>query len=99
MVSARICWPVSARSSPGPCSAARPALQRVRGMAAGLLTGALAVAAHAMAGGAVPPGAAVVLLSLSVLAFTVGAVAGSTDRTGDARCYWPCSPWVNCWRM
>jgi hypothetical protein len=52
-------------------------------MAAGLLTAALAVAAHAMAGGAVPPGAAAVLLC--VLAGTIGAVAAATARASDAR--------------
>ena len=52
-------------------------------MAAGLLTAALAIAAHATAGGAVPPGAAAVLLS--VLAVTAGGVAANIDRTSDAR--------------
>ena len=53
----------------------------------------LAVAAHAMAGGAVPPSAAAVLLI--VLAVTVGAVAATTDRAAEASRCWPCSPWVN----
>lgn len=52
-------------------------------MAAGLLTAALAIAAHAMAGGAVPPGAAAVLLC--VLAGTIGAAAAATERASDAR--------------
>ena len=52
-------------------------------MAVGLLTAALAIAAHAMAEGAAPPGAAAVLLS--VLAVTAGAVAANIDRTADAR--------------
>ena len=52
-------------------------------MAVGLLTAALAIAAHALAGGAVPPGPAAVLLS--VLAITAGAVAATVDRTSDAR--------------
>jgi hypothetical protein len=54
---------------------------RLRGMAVGLLTAALAIAAHAMAGGAVPPGAVAVLLG--VLAVTAGAVAANTDRAAD----------------
>ena len=49
----------------------------------GLLTAALAIAAHAMAQGAAPPGAAAALLS--VLAVTAGAVAANTNRTADAR--------------
>ncbi|MEN3318130.1 MAG: hypothetical protein V7643_1531 [Mycobacterium sp.] len=52
-------------------------------MAVGLLTAALAIAAHAMAGGAVPPGSTAVLLS--VLAVTAGSVAATVDRTADAR--------------
>ena len=49
----------------------------------GLLTAALAIAAHAMAGGAAPPGSAAVLLS--VLAVTAGSLAATVDRTADAR--------------
>ena len=57
------------------------AAARLRGMAVGLLTAALAIEAHAMAGGAVPPGAAAVLLS--VLAVTAGSVAA--NRAADGR--------------
>lgn len=46
---------------------------RARGVATGLLTGTLAVAAHGVAGGALPAGAATALLV--VLAATVGAFA------------------------
>jgi hypothetical protein len=55
----------------------------LRGLAVGLLTAALAIAAHALAGGTVLPGAAAVLLS--VLATTAGSVAATVDRTSDAR--------------
>jgi len=51
-------------------------------MAAGLLTAALAVAAHGAAGGA-PTGAAVVLLAL--LAATIGGLAVTIARTADVR--------------
>jgi hypothetical protein len=50
-------------------------------MAVGLLTAALAIGAHAVAGGAVPLGAAAALLSL--LAVTAGAVATNVDRTAE----------------
>lgn len=50
----------------------------LRGGAAGALTAALAVAAHAVAGGAVPSGAAAVVLA--VLSAGLGAVAGSAER-------------------
>jgi len=49
----------------------------------GLLTAALAIEAHAMAGGGAPPGSTAVLLS--VLAVTAGALAATVDRTADAR--------------
>jgi hypothetical protein len=55
----------------------------LRGIAAGLLTAALAVAAHAVGSGAPPTGAAVVLLA--VLAVTVGALAATIARAADAR--------------
>jgi hypothetical protein len=51
-------------------------------MAAGLLTAALAVAAHGVAGSGAPTGTAVVLLA--VLATTVGALAATIARTADA---------------
>ena len=56
---------------------------RLRGIAAGLLTVALAVAAHGAADGAMPSGSAVVLLA--VLAATVGGLAATVSRTADAR--------------
>ena len=49
----------------------------------GLLTAALAIEAHALAGGGAPPGSTAVLLS--VLAVTAGALAATVDRTADAR--------------
>ena len=52
-------------------------------MAVGLLTAALAIEAHALAGGGAPPGSTAVLLS--VLAITAGALAATVDRTADAR--------------
>lgn len=55
----------------------------LRGTAAGLLTAALALAAHSMASGAQPSGAAVALLG--VLASTTGAVAATADRASDTR--------------
>ena len=64
--------------TPEPASAAA----RLRGSAAGLLTAALAVAAHGSAGGA-PTGSAVVLLA--VLAATVGGLAATIAQTADAR--------------
>ena len=63
-------------------SVASPAA-RVRGTAAGLLTAALAVAAHSVASGAPPTGA--VVGQLAVLAATVGALAATTARAADAR--------------
>jgi hypothetical protein len=59
------------------------AAARLRGAAAGLLTAALAVAAHGGAGGGVPTGTAVVLLA--VLATTVGGLAATSARTADVR--------------
>ena len=52
-------------------------------MAAGLVTAALALAAHGLASGVAPSGAGTALLC--VLAATVGAVAATTDRTSDVR--------------
>lgn len=54
----------------------------LRGSAAGLLTAALAVAAHGVAGG-VPTGAGIA--QLAVLAATVGALATTIVRAADAR--------------
>ncbi|OBA90498.1 hypothetical protein A5662_22945 [Mycobacteriaceae bacterium 1482268.1] len=56
---------------------------RLRGTAAGLLTAALAVAAHGTASGAAPSGSVVVLLA--VLAATVGGLAATVSRTADVR--------------
>jgi hypothetical protein len=56
---------------------------RVRGVATGLLTAALAVAAHGAGGGALPNGAAT--SSLAVLAATVGALATTIPQTGTPR--------------
>ena len=53
---------------------------RMRGVATGLLTAALAVAAHGVGGGGLPPGAATALLA--VLAATVGALATTAPRAG-----------------
>jgi hypothetical protein len=63
-------------------SPANPAA-RLRGTAAGLLTAALAVAAHAVGSGMAPTGAAVA--QLAVLAATVGALAATIARAADAR--------------
>lgn len=63
-------------------SPANPAA-RLRGTAAGLLTAALAVAAHAVGSGAAPTGAVVALLA--VLAATVGALAATIAHAADAR--------------
>jgi hypothetical protein len=52
-------------------------------MAAGLLTAALAVAAHGAASSDAPTGGAVVLLA--VLAATVGGLAATIARTADVR--------------
>ncbi len=59
------------------------AAARLRGVAAGLLTAALAVAAHGIAGSGAPAGTAVVLLG--VLAATVGALTATITRTADVR--------------
>lgn len=56
---------------------------RLRALAVGLLTAALAMTAHTMSGGAVPAGAAAV--ALCVLAVTFGAVAATVDRAADGR--------------
>jgi hypothetical protein len=56
---------------------------RLRGTAAGLLTAALAVAAHGVADGTAPSGTAVVLLA--VLAATVGGLATTIRRTAEVR--------------
>lgn len=63
----------------GPLSTAA----RLRALAVGLLTATLAMTAHTMSGGAVPAGAAAVLLC--VLAVTLGAVTATVDRTADGR--------------
>ena len=63
-------------------SIANPA-GRLRGTAAGLLTAALAVAAHSVGSGAPPTGA--VVAQLAVLAATVGALAATIARAADAR--------------
>jgi hypothetical protein len=63
-------------------SIANPA-GRLRGTAAGLLTAALAVAAHSVGSGAPPTGA--VVTQLAVLAATVGALAATIARAADAR--------------
>ena len=55
----------------------------LRGTAAGLLTAALAVAAHAVGSGVPPTGA--VTAQLAVLAATVGALAATIARAADAR--------------
>jgi hypothetical protein len=56
---------------------------RIRGAATGLLTAALAVAAHGVGGGAPPSGAAAV--QLAILASTVGALAASLVSATHAR--------------
>jgi hypothetical protein len=56
---------------------------RLRGIAAGLLTAALGLAAHGAASGLMPSGAGAALLC--VLAATVGALAATADRASDAR--------------
>lgn len=54
---------------------------RLRGIAAGLLTAALGVAAHGAADGAAPAGSTVVLLV--VLAATIGGLAATSCKTAD----------------
>jgi hypothetical protein len=56
---------------------------RLRGTAAGLLTAALAVAAHGAADGSAPSGTAIALLA--VLAATVGGLATTVSRAADVR--------------
>lgn len=68
--------------SHGHWSARNPAA-RLRGSAAGLLTAALAVAAHSAGSGAPPTGA--VVAQLVVLAATIGALAATITRAADAR--------------
>jgi hypothetical protein len=65
--------------STGPAIAAA----RLRGTAVGLLTAALAVAAHGAAGSDAPTGGAVVLLA--VFAATVGGLAATIARAADVR--------------
>lgn len=62
---------------------ARNPAARLRGTAAGLLTAALAVAAHSVASGTPPTGA--VVAQLAVLAATIGALAATIARAADAR--------------
>ncbi|WP_006242454.1 hypothetical protein [Mycolicibacterium tusciae] len=64
---------------PQPASA-----DRVRGVATGLLTVALAVAAHGAGGGGLPNGAAMSLLA--VLAATAGALATAIPHASSPRC-------------
>ena len=64
-------------------SAAPNPAARLRGTAAGVLTAALAVAAHGVASGAAPTGAAT--MQLAVLAATVGALAATVARASDPR--------------
>jgi hypothetical protein len=56
---------------------------RFRGVATGLLTATLAIAAHGAGGGALPGGAAATLLA--ILAATVGAVAATLKHAGQTR--------------
>jgi hypothetical protein len=56
---------------------------RLRGIAAGLLTAALATGAHGAADGAAPSSTAVALLA--VLAATVGGLAATVSRAADVR--------------
>lgn len=58
----------------------------LRGAAVGLLTPALAFAAHGAAGGGLPGGAVVV--QLAVLALTLGAVAATTGAANRASVLW-----------
>lgn len=55
----------------------------LRGSAAGLLTAALTVAAHGVASGAPPTGS--IIVALTVLAATIGALATTLTRAADAR--------------
>jgi len=64
-------------------STARNPAARLRGSVTGLLTAALAVAAHSIGSGAPPTGAAVA--QLAVLAATIGALAATISRAADAR--------------
>ena len=58
-------------------------VDRVRGVTTGLLTAALAMAAHGAGGGALPNGATAVLLA--VLAATAGAVAATVSPASTPR--------------
>jgi hypothetical protein len=58
-------------------------VDRIRGVMTGLLTAALAVAAHGAGGGVLPNGAATV--SLAVLAGTAGALATNTSCASSLR--------------
>ncbi|MGO4444434.1 hypothetical protein AB4Z42_13855 [Mycobacterium sp. 2YAF39] len=62
--------------------AVRP-VDRVRGVATGLLTAALAIAAHGAGGGALPTGATAALLA--VVAATAGAVAANVSCASTPR--------------
>ncbi len=64
-------------------SPARVVAVRIRGLSCGLLTAALAVAAHGVGSGTPPTGASAA--QLAVLAATVGAVAAAVPRAGDTR--------------
>jgi hypothetical protein len=63
-------------------AAVRP-VDRVRGVTTGLLTAALAIAAHGAGGGALPTGATAALLA--VVAATAGAVAANVSRASTPR--------------
>ena len=60
-----------------------PSAARIRGVATGLLTAALTVAAHGVGGGAVLSGAATV--QMAVVAATIGALAAALTNAGQAR--------------
>lgn len=59
------------------------AAARIRGVATGVLTAALAVAAHGVGSGAAPGGAVVV--QLTVIAAMTGALAATSPRAAQAR--------------
>jgi hypothetical protein len=63
--------------------APREPAARLRGIAVGLLTATLAVAAHGSAGDALPSGAATA--QLVVLAMVIGALASTLARAGELR--------------
>ena len=62
---------------------ASPTVARLRGIASGLVTAALAIAAHGVADGVAPSGTAVALLA--VLAATAGGLATTVPRAADMR--------------